>query len=238
MPNVFLYGGETPLQNVKLRDPTQVVTSTVNVSIVENQSAQSEAISVSERYSAIISESQAAQSESVTIAERYSATISESQSIQSESVTAEERYTASVAESQATQAEAITATVPISITADIAEGQAQQTESITAVKAIPAPQRPVQLVGMGGQWYTYYDLLRMGKKKLEESKTIPPVPKKRQPELTPAFSAALQRLGSKPRRRVAFRSLDITPVQDSMKKYVHHEGRKTRARRDKEAVEV
>jgi hypothetical protein len=212
-----------------------------SATLSESQAKQTESIVVVETYRATISESQAVQSEAITVSEKYTVSLAESQSAQSESIAASESYVSTIAESQAVQDETITGTVTgvSGIVASIVEGQALQTEAITVIKAVPAPvQRPVQLVGMGGQWYTYYDLLRMGKKKLEESKAIPPVEKKRQTELTPAFSAALQRLGSKPRRRVAFHSIDITPVKDSMNKYVHHEARKTRARRDREAVEV
>lgn len=243
MPDIFLRQGDGTSTTILLRDPTQAdAGGAITAAIAESQAAQSEAIVAAEKYSATIAESQAAQSEAISAAEKYSATIAEAQAQQTESITAAERFTATLAEAQAAQTEAITGTVAAAgaITADIVEAQAQQSEAIVAKSITPPPviQRPQQLVGMGGRWYTYRDLFGKGKKKLEEKKAIPPAPKKREPELSPVLEAALQRMGNTPRRRVAFKPIDIEPVQRSVLTYMKHEAHKTRERREREAVEV
>jgi hypothetical protein len=194
----------------------------ITAAIAESQAVQTESIGAAERYSAVIAESQAAQSEAIVAAEKYSATIAEAQAAQSESITAAERYAATVIESQAAQVEAITA---------------------VNTPFIPV-QKPQQLVGMGGRWYTYRELFAERKRELAELQRLeglkaekPVQPK--EPEPDPVFVSRMAALGSRQRSQIVFHPLDLSEVRQSLEEHETIAARRSvRRRREREAVEV
>jgi hypothetical protein len=103
---------------------------------------------------------------------------------------------------------------------------------LTFTPATPA-QRPAQLVGMGGRWYTYRELFREQKKKHARK----PEPVER--ELDPAFVHRMAKLGTRPRREVTFTPLDISDIRESIQEHKTIAVKNAvRRRREREAVEV
>ena len=102
------------------------------------------------------------------------------------------------------------------------------------VYPVPVPiiiQKSPALAGMGGQWYSYYDLLKKGKKKLTLSPlTIPPAPKPVEKPL-PEWIA---RVGQRQRTPVQARKLEIPAIGQ----YKQNLQRQRRARREQEVIEV
>lgn len=217
MPDIYLRQGAASPSDIILRDPTIPDSTSVSATIAEAQAAQGEAIA------------------GVLILQ---ATMAESQAAQTEAIGASLILPAAIAESQAAQSEAIAGDVVTgAITAALTEAQAAQAEAIAAVN-VPFPvQRPQQLVGMGGRYYTLGELLRMKKRKIEENAPKSPAP--RRPEPDPVFAQRMSRVGTRARREVTFTPLDLSEITTTVNQHEATAARRAvRRRREREAVEV
>ena len=97
-------------------------------------------------------------------------------------------------------------------------------------KPISAPA----LAGWGGQPFVWDKPRR---RKLKPIQVIPPAPEPKpepRPQPVGALFDALQRLGTRPRKTMTFKSMDLEPLRRS----IEFSRRKTRERRDREAIEV